>query len=243
MLKCYSMFTRLNTWGEYPIGQPAQEASEGLVGGSLARPQQRRCWRAGVRPDHTAGMRATGSFVILCWVVFAGVWAISALSTKPALERQPLPGRWLALFLFALALMFLAMRSRWVPLERRVLPQWPVLDIVADSLVFLGLLVALWARAVLGRNWSGRVTFKRDHELIQRGPYRWVRHPIYSGVLLMVSGTDISVNRVSVFLGLALCACAVWVKLRQEEALMTKHFPESYPRYKARTKALIPFVL
>jgi protein-S-isoprenylcysteine O-methyltransferase Ste14 len=159
------------------------------------------------------------------------------------LERQSLPSRVLTLFFFLVALMLFNARFHWVPLQRQVLPQLPGVGVLADVVVFLGLLVALWARAVLGRNWSGRVTFKQDHELIQRGPYRWVRHPIYSGLLLMVSGTALGINRANVFLGLVICAGAIWVKIRQEEALMTRHFPEAYPQYKARTKALIPFVL
>ena len=122
------------------------------------------------------------------------------------------------------------------------MPERPLVGILADVLVFLSLLITLWARVVLGRNWSSRVTFKVDHELIQRGPYHWVRHPIYSGLLLMGIGTAMSCNRVNFFLGMGLCSWGLWVKLRKEEALMTKHFPEVYPEYKARTKALIPFV-
>jgi protein-S-isoprenylcysteine O-methyltransferase Ste14 len=96
---------------------------------------------------------------------------------------------------------------------------------------------------VLGGNWSGRVTFKENHELIQRGPYRFVRHPIYSGLLLMVLGTAVVLNRAGPFLGFVIYFAALGVKLRQEEALMTRHFPETYPPYKARTKALIPFII
>lgn len=187
-------------------------------------------------------MRATERFIILCWLVFGVFWAVSALSTKPTKERQSLPSRLVTLFFFVLALMLFNGRFHWVPIQKRVLPQLPAVDLLADALVFLGLLIALWARVVLGGNWSSRVTFKIDHELIQRGPYHWVRHPIYSGLLLMASGTALGFNRVNVFLGLVIYVAAIWVKLRQEEALMTRHFPETYPQYKARTKALIPFL-
>ena len=60
---------------------------------------------------------------------------------------------------------------------------------VADILTGAGLIVALWARTILGTNWSSNVVLKEQHELIERGPYRFVRHPIYTGVLLMVLGT------------------------------------------------------
>ncbi len=188
-------------------------------------------------------MRATERFIILCWAVFFVFWTISAFSTKPTLERQPLPKRVAPLFLVLLALVFLNLKFHWVLLRRRVLPPLPGLDVVAAVLAFLGLQIALWARVSIGRNWSARVTLKVGHELIQHGPYRWVRHPIYSGLLLMALGSVLCSNEINAFLGLAIGIAAVWVKLRSEEALMTKRFPEAYPQYKARTKALIPFLL
>ena len=68
---------------------------------------------------------------------------------------------------------------------------WPhnlTTGVIADVVTFLGLLLTLWARVVLGGNWSSGVAFKEQHELIERGPYAYVRHPIYSGVLLMFLG-------------------------------------------------------
>lgn len=88
------------------------------------------------------------------------------------------------------------------------------------------------------------MVFKEHHELIGRGPYRYVRHPIYTGVLLMLLGTVILFGR---SMGLILWGVSVAgfrVKARQEERLLTKHFPTAYPRYRARVRAaLIPFVI
>ncbi len=86
------------------------------------------------------------------------------------------------------------------------------------------------------------MTLKEDHELIERGPYRVVRHPIYAGVLLMVLGTVVLAGTVGGLVALALCFGGLWVKLRQEEALLTKHLT-GYSDYLRRTKALVPFVL
>ncbi len=188
-------------------------------------------------------MKATGHFVILCWGILAAFWAVSALSVKPTKERQPLPKRLWFLSLIAVAVALLARPVGGVRLNRSILPHTVPIGILADLVVLAGLFIALWARAVLGRNWSGRVTLKEDHQLIQRGAYRVVRHPIYSGLLLMVLGTAILIGRVSGFFALLISFCGVWLKLRQEEALLTEHFPETYPQYKSRTKALIPFVL
>jgi protein-S-isoprenylcysteine O-methyltransferase Ste14 len=126
--------------------------------------------------------------------------------------------------------------------DRPILPYNLATAMLADLLVLAGMWIAIWARVTLGGNWSSRVTLKEGHELIQRGPYRFVRHPIYSGLLLMVLGTAVLVGRTGGFFALLICFSGFWFKGRQEELLLTKHLP-GYPEYMARTKALIPFVL
>jgi protein-S-isoprenylcysteine O-methyltransferase Ste14 len=130
----------------------------------------------------------------------------------------------------------------WVRFDARFWPDTLALRITGDVTVLIGLIIALWARIILGGNWSASVTFKENHELIERGPYRFVRHPIYTGILLMILGTAIISGRAGPFLALIICFLVYWQKLRQEEALLTRHFPETYPGYKSRTKALIPFL-
>ena len=103
--------------------------------------------------------------------------------------------------------------------------------------------LALWARRTIGGNWSSVVTLKQDHELIERGPYRFVRHPIYSGFLLMAVGTAILHARAGEFVFCGFLLLGLWFKLRAEEDLLTRHFPDSYPQYRRRVKALIPYVL
>ncbi len=87
------------------------------------------------------------------------------------------------------------------------------------------------------------MTFKQDHELIKTGPYQFVRHPIYTGVLTMCLGSVAFDGRLQAWLGFALMFLAFWIKLRQEEALMLQHFPNDYPAYKNQVKALIPFIV
>jgi protein-S-isoprenylcysteine O-methyltransferase Ste14 len=186
-------------------------------------------------------METTGKFVALCWALIVCVWVISALSVKPTNERQPLPGRLLYLLLTVVVAVLLSRGIRHGHLARAVLPHTVWTGIVADVIVLAGLVLAVWGRAVLGGNWSARVSLKENHELIQRGPYRVVRHPIYSGLLLMVLGTAVLAGRVSDFVALLICLCVLWIKLRQEETLLTKRLP-GYSEYMARTKALIPFV-
>jgi len=106
-----------------------------------------------------------------------------------------------------------------------------------------GLIIALWGRIVLGRNWNIHPGLKENHELIERGPYAYVRHPMYSGLCLMLLGTVLWCGNTAGYLLFFASLLGVWFKLRQEEKILTRHFGESYLSYKARVKALIPFIL
>lgn len=187
-------------------------------------------------------MDATGKFAIGCWGVVIAFWIASAFSVKRTKAQQPLPHRLLYLVLMALAALLLNGTARVINWNRVVLPHSLVTGLVGDFLILNGLAVAIWARFTLGGNWSARVALKEDHQLVERGPYRLVRHPIYSGLLLMILGTAVLAGRVGAFLALAICFGGFWVKLRQEEALLTKHL-SGYLEYMRRTKALIPFLL
>ncbi len=105
-----------------------------------------------------------------------------------------------------------------------------------------GLAFAIWARAALGANWSLTVTLKHGHELVRTGPYGIVRHPIYTGLLVMFLGTAIAYGSYSAFAGTALMAAAYLRKIRLEERWMREEFGEAYDRYAAEVRALVPFL-
>jgi protein-S-isoprenylcysteine O-methyltransferase Ste14 len=110
------------------------------------------------------------------------------------------------------------------------------------ALLALGLAFSVWARVYLGRNWSGTVTVKLDHELIRGGPYARVRHPIYTGLLLAFIGTAIVRAEWRGVLAVLIVFVALWRKLRLEERWMIETFGDQYRRYRERTAALIPFL-
>ncbi len=116
------------------------------------------------------------------------------------------------------------------------------LDSAAVAICALGLFVALYSRKLLGAEWSRDVELKQGHKLVESGPYRFVRHPIYAGHLLMGLGTAVASGLLVAFVGLASFAAGFWIKLNQEERLLQRGFPDEYPAYKARVKALIPYV-
>jgi len=186
-------------------------------------------------------MEAATSFVVFCWIAIVVVWVILALWVKRTKERQPLFSRLIYLMLTVVVVVLLNGGVRKANLTRSVLPHTLAIAILADLLVLVGFIISVWARIVLGRNWSARVTLKEDHQLIQRGPYRFVRHPIYSGLLVMILGTAVLAGQVTGFVALLFCFCGFWIKLQQEQALLKKRLP-GYSEYMARTKALVPFL-
>jgi protein-S-isoprenylcysteine O-methyltransferase Ste14 len=115
----------------------------------------------------------------------------------------------------------------------------PVL-VVGDVLLVAGILIALWARRTLGRNWSANVMQKTGHELIEQGPFAYVRHPIYTGFLLAMIGTTLLIDEWRAVLATVIAFLAFWRKYRLEERFMLELFGEKYLAYQARVPALVP---
>jgi protein-S-isoprenylcysteine O-methyltransferase Ste14 len=183
----------------------------------------------------------TATILALCWVAFVVVWGATALNVKPTIERRA-DGLYVALAVtigFGVALL----RSHYGrSIDEVVLSSTLPARLVVDLLAVSGLVVLFWARIILGGNWSGAVTLKQDHELVQHGPYAYVRHPIYGGFFLLGLGTAVYYGTLGGFVLLVLCCLGLALKARQEERLMTEHFADRYPAYKARVKAFVPFV-
>lgn len=141
----------------------------------------------------------------------------------------------------AYALLFASRRAPFGGLPVQI-PRWALLGPIGLSLDLAGIALAIWARLTLGDNWSGFITVKRGHTLVQRGPYAVIRHPIYTGLLLAMAGTALTVGRAASYLGVALGLAAFLIRVRDEDAVMAEEFPAAHRTYRARTKALIPFV-
>lgn len=123
------------------------------------------------------------------------------------------------------------------------LPASHVRSIAGTGCVVLGVAIAIWSRSVLGSNWSGLVRITEGQQVVTRGPYRLVRHPIYSGMLLAAGGVGLVLGDAAGLLGFALIFAALWRKALVEERLLASEFGEEYAAYVRRTKRLIPFVL
>jgi protein-S-isoprenylcysteine O-methyltransferase Ste14 len=184
----------------------------------------------------------TGLFIGCCWIAWLIYWVGMAFTTKHTVERGGFVGYRLVTIVTVVALIA-AGRLLHVSSHSQLWHTKLALGVVTDCTVVAGVAFTVWARIALGRNWSAEVTFKQEHELIESGPYALARHPIYTGLIVMALGTAINYGRTLGFvLFVGLCG-GLWWKARQEERIMSRHFPDSYPQYKTRVHAIIPFVL
>jgi len=175
----------------------------------------------------------------LCWVVY---WWLASRRVKPTERHEPVGSRLLHVLplLFAVWLL-LGERAPGSLLNERLFPWAPWEFWVAAFITAVGLLFTVWARVHLGRNWSGTVTIKRDHELIATGPYALVRHPIYTGLLVAFVGSALARGEWRGVLAVIVVWAALWRKLRLEERWMVERFGEQYIAYRRRVPALVPF--
>jgi protein-S-isoprenylcysteine O-methyltransferase Ste14 len=120
----------------------------------------------------------------------------------------------------------------------------PVAVLIASMILVLPSVVLAWAAArQLGKQWRFQAAISEGHELITAGPYRVVRHPIYTSMLMMLVATTLAWT----WWPMAVAAIAMYVigteiRVRAEEKLLTEHFGNAYIEYRRRTRAYIPFI-
>ena len=183
-------------------------------------------------------------FFPVLWLTFLVYWQAMAAGTKTSTRIEPVTSRIVrsVVFLAAIALLMLPnLPARW--LYRPILPGGLVCFYLGAAITVAGLGFAVWARAHLGSNWSRSVEVKADHELITSGPYRLVRHPIYSGILAGFVGSVVALSEVRGLVAFALVFAVLLAKLRMEEAWMRSEFGEKYTAYARRVRALVPGIL
>jgi protein-S-isoprenylcysteine O-methyltransferase Ste14 len=180
--------------------------------------------------------------IIVCWVIFWLYWFISAFGAKrnTRIGMEKFAGLRIGIFLGVVILFRLVNVQNYSFLNRASTSNKP-LATIGLIIVLTGLLTAVWARVNLGRNWGMPMSIKQDPELVTSGPYRYIRHPIYSGILLALIGTSLASSLVWLIV-FAIAGIYFVYSAVEEEKLMIKQFPKVYPSYKSKTKMLIPFI-
>lgn len=178
------------------------------------------------------------------WVLLFAVWLPGYFAVKPTarIPHRARQGVTSSLLVGGFVLLLSRGATSFGPLATPLTPQVPLFGGIGLALDLAGVAFAIWARLTLGGNWSGIVTVKRGHELVRRGPYAIVRHPIYTGLLTAMVGTALTIGRPASYLGVLCGFTAMLMRVSDEDVLMAEEFPEAHQSYRARTKALIPFV-
>jgi protein-S-isoprenylcysteine O-methyltransferase Ste14 len=191
-------------------------------------------------------MKAMNAHRILSaiWIVWGLVWAAGAIRNKQTLKTQSSASRkWQALMVIAGFMLLGTRLGRIGPLGWRFLPDEEWVAWMGTAITAAGAVWAIWARFLLGRNWSSRVTIKKDHSFVRGGPYRFVRHPIYTGALAALLGAAIVQGTIGGLLAVAMAMAGWWGKSRLEEEFMVAQFGSEYQQYRREVKALIPYLL
>jgi protein-S-isoprenylcysteine O-methyltransferase Ste14 len=176
-------------------------------------------------------------------VVWFAFWRLASPDSTASDERESAWSR--ASYLVPMLLVVVLMIGPgWPPwLERRLIPGGWVRYWIGVVLLTSALGFTVWARRELGGNWSGRIAIKDGQRLVRTGPYRWIRHPIYTGGLIAILASAVASGTVSGFLALALACAALGHKIRIEERWLMRTFGESYAEYRRSSWLLVPYVL
>ena len=180
---------------------------------------------------------------VVPWIALIVVWVVGALRTKRTIQSQSSASQLLYTVILIAGVCLIFAKQSGIPwLDHQLYPVTVPIALVGLFAVLMGVAFSVWARLMLGGNWSNRVTVKENHTLVRTGPYRIVRHPIYSGILLGMLGSALQRGGIRCFVGVLICGFSFWLKTRAEERFMVQSFGEQYLQYRHRVKALAPFI-
>ncbi|HEV2314192.1 MAG TPA: isoprenylcysteine carboxylmethyltransferase family protein [Candidatus Acidoferrales bacterium] len=185
-------------------------------------------------------MRSIGSVIGWLWLAFLLYWYAMAFMAKRAKQKESYASRLFRILVIVVAFEFLFGDWRLGPLDRRFLPASFSIAVAGVVLTVLGMSLAIWARVYLAGNWSGTVTLKKGHELIRTGPYARIRHPIYTGFQLALTGTALVIGQWRAIVALAIVLATHFFKARKEEAWLAREFGPAFDEHRSRTGMFLP---
>ena len=174
------------------------------------------------------------------WILFGLYWIVSAFKLKKTKRRESWSQRLRYVLPLVVAGYLLRRGAHYGLLGARFVPTSDAAAWVGVALTAAGVAIAIWARWHLGTNWSGVVTLKEGHELIRSGPYRNIRHPIYTGILLALMGTAVAVGEVRGLLAVAVAWFSFYTKARREESFLTQEFGGRFAEHRRHTGMFLP---
>jgi protein-S-isoprenylcysteine O-methyltransferase Ste14 len=184
-----------------------------------------------------------GVFFAIVWIVWLVSWIAAAFWRAPTQKRAATWDEWVSRLLLLAGGLLLFHATRRILHEPQL---WHVGFGGGDALAgvaLLGVMFAWWARIHLGPLWSGTITLKQDHRVIDSGPYALVRHPIYTGLIVSIFATAAAQATVTGLIGAAVIVAGLWLKARAEERFLTAELDaDAYGNYRRRVPMLVPFL-
>jgi len=176
------------------------------------------------------------------WIVWWMYWLISARFTARTKGSESWLARMTHLVPWGLAF-FLIFHDPHDAIFYGIIYRLRWLQAVGAAVTAAGLLFAVWARVHLGKYWSAMITLKDEHKLIRTGPYRFVRHPIYTGFIAGAIGSAITIGSGDAWVGAAILMPTYLVKIWREEKFLSAEFGEEYGRFRREVAMIVPFVI
>jgi protein-S-isoprenylcysteine O-methyltransferase Ste14 len=191
--------------------------------------------------------------IFIPWWIWAITWIAASLWANRTVKRPGIGREWIYRVIALAGFYFLLGGILKTEDNHLVWSRWP--GVMGDAayapipvawamvaITFLGFAFAWWARIHLGRLWSGSITRKEGHHVVDTGPYAIVRHPIYTGILLSAVASAIVIAQVHAYLGALLLIIGYWLKARLEERWLREELgPQDYDAYRRRVPMLVPF--
>lgn len=182
----------------------------------------------------------------ITWLVVLTYWFISWFGAKKADYQETFFKRFVQYWLPLIIAILLLGPGDWFGhswLRENFVEHTNLVGVIGLAISVIGAIIACTSRYLLGKNWSLSVQKKENHQLIQDGIYKIVRHPIYTGLLLLFIGNAIIVGDYRAIIAVLIVFVSLWLKLKKEEKLLSEIFGTEYIEYKNQTKALIPYLL
>lgn len=179
----------------------------------------------------------------LIWAITGIYWIIAARNIKSARKKEAIRFRvfYMLFWVIPFALTFFSfIPGSW--LYTRLFPKDRLIEWIAFSGVIAGLAFMIWSRVTLGRNWSGRIAIKENHQLITSGPYSLVRHPMYTGFILAFFFSVVLLGEMRGAVALGILLTGILMKIQLEEKFVREVFGQRYIVYSRQVKRLIPFI-
>jgi protein-S-isoprenylcysteine O-methyltransferase Ste14 len=180
--------------------------------------------------------------IVGLWIAFAASWIAAAFWSNRTVKRASLGSEigYRIVTIVGGLLFFIPAHGYVGPMRLWLVTRdeaW-----ICTSLIAAGFAFSWWARLHLGRLWSGSITRKADHRVVDTGPYAIVRHPIYTGILLAVYATAVAKGTIPGVGGALIITIGIWMKARLEERWLREELgPDAYDSYRRRVAMLVPF--